>query len=188
MKNRISELEGFCAGRAAAVMGGGPSLPDDLAHLPAGCFFISVNGHSLELARADAIVFCDNPHRKSRLSSVLLRNRIESFKEPKISPIDEHSDYKFDVPYWDGGFSSTVATWLACFMGADPVLLCGMDCYQGEKKYFFDYKDIKIEHPCWNYPLQNHLDAWRPALEKCKNSQVIKAVSGPLVDMFGKYK
>lgn len=186
-KPSIKELKDIYRGRAVAVLGGGPSLPADLKRLPVGTNLISVNGHSLRLRGADYLVFCDNPYRKSRLTSTLLAAAIDAFYGPKISIIENDSDYIFDVDFWNGGFSSTVATWLACYMGGDPVLLCGMDCYQGDEKYFFDYSE-KMEHPCWHYPLENNLKAWRPALSKCPGPEKIKAISGPLVEIFGEYK
>jgi hypothetical protein len=61
-----------------------------------------------------------------------------------------------------------------------------MDCYQGEIKYC--HPRPGFHHPVFDFPLENHLRAWRFALKKCPNADVIKAVSGPLVEVFGAYE
>lgn len=189
MRKQISELKGIHIGRPAAILGGGPSLPDDIKRLPAGCIMISVNGHSLRLGKADYIVFNDNPYRNRTLSKTLLQANLKEFDGPRVSPHEGLGDYHFDVWYWDGGFTSTTATWLALFMGADPVLLCGMDCYQGEEKYFFDdWRETKNYHPCFDYAVENHLAAWAPAFMFMGDADKIKAVSGPLERVFGLWR
>jgi hypothetical protein len=177
----IHELRDIHTGRPGAVLGGGPSLQTDLQLLPSGTVGFSVNQHALRFCEPAFLVFMD------KLSDVPeLAAAVASFKGLKVSQITGQGDIDLSgVPYWDGGFSSSLATWLACYLDCDPVLLCGMDCYQGEKKYCYDHV---LDHPTVNYPIENHLKAWRPALVKCPNPERIKAVSGPLVEIFGKYK
>lgn len=187
MKKSIREIYNYYAGRPIAILGAGPSLPDDLARLPEHTILISVNQHALILTNPQFLVFCDEP-RQERL--INLRRGILSYKARElghlISPIEFWTDFILDTPYWDGGFSSALATWLASYLGGDPVLLCGMNCYQDKEKYFYHNPDIPY-HPCYDFPLQNHLKAWRPAHDLCPNSKNIKAVSGPLVEIFGRY-
>jgi hypothetical protein len=62
-----------------------------------------------------------------------------------------------------------------------------MDCVNVDgRRYFYKREDIK-DNTKWHYPLKNHLNAWRPALGKCPNSERIKAVSGPVMDIFGQW-
>ncbi len=181
-KALISELENRHKGQPIAVLGGGPSLPDDVGRLPAGCVMIMVNYHAVRILRPDYMVFMDSP---SNIEISI--DTYYNFKGPRISQLTNWSDYILDVPYWDGGISSSLATWLACYMGGNPVLLAGMDCYSQKKPYFYEDKRL-LNHPCFDYPLENHLKAWQPAQDKCPNSHVIRAVSGPLIEMFGRYK
>lgn len=182
MRPSIKKLKKIHKDLPIAVLGGGPSLPDDLKKVPEASILMAVNHHALLLKDCEYMVFCDIP-----INNETMWDAVCNFKGIKISTIWQYSDYRIDVDHWDGGFSSSVAAWLACYMGGDPVLLCGMDCYRGSRPYFHSGKDDP-SHMCQDYPLENHINAWRPALSRCKNSQVIKAVSGPLVDVFGEYK
>jgi hypothetical protein len=166
---------------AAAILGGGPSLPSDLRRLPSGCMLIAVNDHAFHHCAPDYLVYMDKPEEFPQLVDVM-----RSFKGIKVSP---HASSDITLPkgeWWDGGFTSTLATWFACWIGAKPVILCGMDCYQGEEKYC--HSRPGFYHPVFDFPLENHLRAWRFALKKCPNSQVIRAMSGPLVEVFGQYE
>jgi hypothetical protein len=101
----------------------------------------------------------------------------------KVSPLSNWSDMDLTgADWWEGSFSSHLATWLACWMGCDPVLLCGMDCYQGKRS-----ADANPRDNAYNIPLEEHLAGWRQAFEKCPNADRIKTVSGPLIYIFGKY-
>jgi hypothetical protein len=167
---------------AAAILGGGPSLPSDLKRLPEDCVLISVNDHALHHCTPGYLVYMDNHWEKCPE----LKQAIDTFKGVIVSPF---ADSHITLPkgqWWDGGFTSTLATWFACWMGADPVILCGMDCYQGEIKYCHPRPDFY--HPVFDFPLENHLRAWRFALKRCPNPHVIKAMSGPLVEVFGRYE
>jgi hypothetical protein len=103
----------------------------------------------------------------------------------KVSP-GATSDILFDVPAWTGFYSSNTAAWFALFMGCDPVILCGMDCYQGKEVYFHS---TKRDCPAFHYPLEHHL---RPWIEEGRNllphPERLRAMSGPLVNVFGAYQ
>lgn len=179
IKAPVSELKDRHKGKPIAVLGGGPSLPDDIKKLTVDCVLIMVNYHAVRLLQPDYMVFMDAPSKIE-----LFIDAYYDFKGPRISQLENWSDYILDVPFWDGGFSSSLATWLACYMGGNPVLLAGMGCYQQKEPYFYENKAIE-PHPAWQYPLKNHTEAWLPALKKCPDSHVIKAVSGPLIEIFG---
>lgn len=71
-------------------------------------------------------------------------------------------------------------------MGCNPVILCGMDCYQGENKYFHPYND---DVPSFHYPLDFHLRPWKEdARHLCPHPERLKAMSGPLMNVFGSYE
>ena len=169
-------------GRPAAILGGGPSLPDDLARLPEDCYLIAVNDHALHHCKPDVMVFMDIPNAQILPD---LAQAVETFHGVKLS-ITPLSDIDLrGAHYWDGGFTSTLATWFALYLGCDPVILCGMDCYQGEVKYCHPRPDFY--HPVFDFPLENHLKAWALAFENCPNPERIVAMSGPLQVLFGSY-
>jgi hypothetical protein len=175
-------IKGKHIGRPAGILGGGPSLPSDLARLPKEAILIAVNDHALKWCEPEFMVFLDMPNDVPDLLDA-----IRTYQGLKISPKPEWTDVDITGSgWWDGGFSSPTAVWLAFHMGCCPILLCGMDLYQGEVKYANRDRRVPVpDHPVYSYPLENHLRAWRTAMKKCPNTEIIKAVSGPLVEMFG---
>lgn len=180
IKMRMSELKDRYAGRPAAVLGGGPSLPRDMALLPIGCVLIAVNHHALQVCKPDFMVYNDHP---DPADAPELMEAIQSTTAIRVSS-EPSSDVVFDVEVWTGFYSSQTAAWLALWLGCEPVILCGMDLYQGERTYFHDYED----RPHFHYPLEHHLNPW---VEEAKNKlpgwQRVRAMSGPLVGLFGRY-
>jgi hypothetical protein len=186
-----SALRDRCKGEAVAVLGGGPSLPGDVELVleRRGPVIVAVKQHGLYLQHelgflADYVCFLENPDDPAQGE---LRAALRLSPDVmKVSPFYGWSDVDFDVPWWQGGFSSTLAVWLAGWMGASEILLCGMDCYQGHKKYH--YPRPGYHHPCFESPLEAHLAAWRPALDLVPNAERIRTVSGPLVGVFGRWE
>jgi len=180
MIHKLSAFKDRFAGCPAAVLGGGPSLPDDLARLPRDCILISVNYHGFYYCKPMYMVYNDFPE-----SNPLLVKAVKEHKAIHVSP-EPTTDVEFDVPdVWTGFFSSNTATWFALWMGCDPVILCGMDCYQGPVKHC---PPSTYESPMLDYPLDFYI---RPWVEDCRNSvphpERIRAMSGPLVNIFGAY-
>jgi hypothetical protein len=178
MAKLMSSYRNKYSGRPAAVLGGGPSLPGDMEKLPKDCVLIAVNYHALKLCNPPFMVYNDHPE-----SDPILDEAVKSFKQTRVSA-EPSSDIKYDVPVWTGFYSSNTAAWFALWMGCDPVILCGMDCYQGDKKYFHEYED----KPNYHYPLEHHIAPWvEDAKNMLPNWQRVKAMSGPLVGIFGQY-
>ena len=179
MKELMSTFRDKFAGRSAAVLGGGPSLPSDLARVPNQAILITVNYHALQLCHPSFMVYNDQPESDPRLLAA-----VSSFPGLRVSP-DPSSDIQFDVPVWTGSYSSNTATWFALWMGCNPVILCGMDCYQGPRVYFHDYDH---DSPAFHYPLEDQLRPWK---EDGKNllphKERVKVMSGPLTNIFGAY-
>jgi hypothetical protein len=176
---KISEMKDLYKGRPAAVLGGGPSLPGDIARLPADCVMIAVNYHAFQLVKPDYMVYNDAPD-----SDPVLDEAVRQHQVMLVSP-HESSDVKFDVPVWTGFYSSNTAAWFALWLGCDPVILCGMDCYQGPRVYFHDYSH---DAPSFHYPLDHHI---RPWVEEGRNLlphvERVRVMSGPLAPIFGAY-
>lgn len=148
--------------------------------LPPGCLLIAVNHHAHRIIKPDFMVYNDHPDGWSPE----LKEAVERGDVTRVSP-EPSSDILFDVDVWTGFYSSNTAAWFALWMGCDPVILCGMDCYQGERKYFHEYED----KPHFHLPLEHHI---RPWIEDAKNRlpgwERVRAMSGPLVSIFGKYE
>lgn len=166
---------------AAAVLGGGPSLPEDLTRLPTGCVLIAVNNHALHFVEPDYMVHMDNDFE----NAPDLASALKTYQGMVISPFANSAMRMPDNAWLDGGFSSTLAVWFALWREYDPVILCGMDCYQGDVKYC--HPRPGFYHPVLDYPLEMHLKAWRLAFDRCPHPERIRAASGPLVQLFGEY-
>ena len=156
-------------------------MPEALKRLPKRCLLIAVNYHALYYCKPKYMVYNDTPE-----TNPLQLKAVREHQTIHVSP-EPTSDIAFDVPnIWTGFYSSHTATWFALWMGCDPVILCGMDCYQGEKKHC---PPSTYESDLFHMPLDFHL---RPWVEDCKNSvphpERIRAMSGPLINLFGAYE
>jgi hypothetical protein len=181
---KMSEMKDRFEGRPAAVLGGGPSLPADMERLPAGCLLIAVNNHAFHVCEPDFMVYNDRPVDHPDLGAAIYAC---AGKVTRVSS-DPTSDVLFDVDVWTGFYSSNTATWFACWLGCDPVILCGMDCYQGEKKYFHEWTRMPGLVDFVNLPLEHHIRPWiEDSKNMCPHSERIRAMSGPLVSVFGAY-
>jgi hypothetical protein len=175
----LSELKGKYAGRAAAVLGGGPSLPSDMRRLPDGCLLIAVNYHAFYYCKPDFMVYNDTPE-----TNPLQEHAVKLHQSVHVSP-DPTSDVVFDVEVWTGHFSSNTATWFALWLGCDPVILCGMDCYQGDVKHCWPSTYMS---PLFDMPLDFFTRPWiEEGVRVLPNVERVKVMSGPLVSVFGGY-
>ncbi len=180
MKLKLSVMQDIHRGRPAAVLGGGPSLPGDLGRLPQGCLLIACNYHAFQFCAPDYMVYNDDPKTDPDLEKY-----VEMARVIRVSA-DPTSDVQFDVKVWTGFYTSNTATWFALWLGCNPVILCGMDLYKGPVKYLHP---MDRDEEAWHYPLDFHL---RPWVEDCRNSvphpERLRAMSGPLVQVFGAYQ
>lgn len=182
MSKLMSSYHNQYPGRPAAVLGGGPSLPEDMRKLPQGSLMVAVNYHYQLLTGRDPdfMVFNDHLEDFPTLAAWVLKT-----KAVLVNPDREISDIDYDVPVWTGFFSSNTAAWLALWMGCDPVILCGMDCYQGDAVYSHptDY-----DSPAFHQPLDHYLRPWIEEGKKLlPHVERLKVMSGPLTQIFGAY-
>ena len=180
---KLSAFENLHYGRPAAVLGGGPSLTYDVKRLPADALLIAANDHPFHAGiQPHMIVFNDLPTCKPQLLEI-----VKTFGGLRISQHEKYSDVVMDVDGWWRDLSSMTAAWIADFMGCHPILLCGMDCYQGEVKYCHDQPE-RPDKAIYKITLNQHLDHWRKAFHRVPRSRrSMRAMSGPLVDVFGEY-
>lgn len=178
---KMSELQGAYSGRAAAVLGGGPSLPGDMARLPEGCVLIAVNYHALGLCEPAFMVYNDAPESDPRLLEA-----VKGFGGVRVSQDAATTDVVFDVPVWTGFYSSNTAAWFGLWLGCKPVILCGMDCYQGERVYWHEYSH---DVPCFHYPLEQHVRPWvEEGRHLLPHVERLRVMSGPLTAVFPTYE
>jgi len=177
---KLSALKDRFEGRCAAVLGGGPSLPSDLARLPSGCILIAVNYHAFYYCKPDFMVYNDTPE-----TNPLQERAVKLHQAVHVSP-EPSSDIQFDVDVWTGHFSSNTATWFALWLGCDPVLLCGMDCYQGKVKHC---PPSTYHSPVFDFPLDHYIRPWiEEGRHRLPHVERVKVMSGPLGEVFGRYE
>lgn len=170
-KDQIAALTGTHPGEVAAILGGGPSLPEDLKGLPKAVLF-GINFHAPQLVDCDYLVFNDRN----------MQERMAPFPGVKLSRHLVQSDY--DLTYLsDPGMSSIQAVFIADLMGFETIILCGMGCYQ-DGLYFHpsDEKPFGMRET-----LERQKKRWRLCFEKCERPAAIRAMSGPLIQVFGRY-
>lgn len=177
----VEELIHAHAGRPAFVLGGGPSLPKDFKQCPKGAVLISGNYHGCIMTRCDYVVsieHMDETHAKLR-----------EYETPIVSP---HRDADYRIDYESVRTSGMEAARTAWILGCAPIVLGGMDLYQGavehfhrpERKHTYG-RDGPGPHQPRKLPKQ--LDAWRAMRDRLVGS-MFRVVSGPLSEVFPRYR
>lgn len=180
----VAALEGIHTGRPAAVLGGGPSLRADFPRLPDHAVRLSVNQHGTRYGRCEFLVYLDSPNLHPSMLRLMLEFPGLRVGRDHWSQVDLSG-----AAWWQELFSSQLAAWLACFMGCEPVLLAGMDCYQGDQMYDDpDCENFNPTNAAYTLPLDMHLASWRKAFQKCPHPERIRAMSGPLASVFGDWQ
>ena len=117
-------------GKRFIVMGGGPSLADDLDRLGKrpGDVVISTNGHGVALRAPDYLLAIDHTHTGT---GVPMGRHLRALSDaPVISP---HGFADYRLGFWPQSprfvLSGLVAAWAGFAMGAKVVCLAGMDGY-----------------------------------------------------------
>ena len=161
------------------IYGGGPSLPNDFQKLKKMVNFehkrtltIGVNYHAV-LLDPDLIVSMD----------MNCQDRIEQYRQcfGYLVSNKGFADIRIDdSPILDD--SGAAAVWYACQTHAKRIYLCGFDCWQGKYGHWHS-------HGSWPPKAQNPklkwvMDRWRKYKSHLKDGHRIRAVSGPLKDLF----
>ena len=166
------------------IVGGGPSALEDLKRAPKSSLIISTNHHAYAAGLIpDFMVFIDDPKEVPQIKSAIERRNVESTKI--ISPRKDYSDYHLDINVWGGGDTGMKSCFLACYMTQGPVILCGIDCYQGDKRYFHDDVNLPDQFP--RDQTKRYLIRWEKAfhpLQGCVDPKRIFASSGILTQIF----
>lgn len=134
-------------GARICVMGGAPSLAEQLEHVEADVF-ISTNAHGAQLVDPDYLLAMDEWHSKfdSAEMGAWLRARCSA---PIISP---HAYADLRLGSWPQNprfvLSGLVAAWAAFAMGARVVILAGCDGYGGDPGYVNEARKIARDIYC----------------------------------------
>lgn len=160
------------AGRPVAILGAGPSLPEQFGRLPAGCVLISVNHHACALARCDYIVAIDSKPPEHR-------TRLEATGVPIVGPLPWATYRVMDQPLL--GFSSQHAVWAAWLMGGYPILLCGMDLYRSGR--YWDGAPAPAVGP--RRTVESQLRSWRRCFDAVPAT--VRSLGGPLAELVPPY-
>jgi hypothetical protein len=131
----ISALNGKHKGQSCVVMCGGVSLPESIKGLEADVW-ISANQHGAMLRKVDYIVYTDVVHQVTKEPMAPM---LRKYGVPLISKRFD-SDYRIpEFPF--NGNSGMQAVVIACMLECDPIIVVGMDFYQGGT-YFHDVNAI----------------------------------------------
>lgn len=149
-------------GKRICVMGGAPSLEDDLKHVSADVY-ISANERGAALREPDYLLAMDESHRGTHESMGRYLRRHSS--APIISP-HGYADIRLgqwpQQPRWV--LSGMVAIWAAFVMGAKVVIVAGCDAFGGEPGYVDEARKIARDVHC-----------------------PVRVVSGPLTEVWAPY-
>lgn len=135
-------------GKRFIVMGGGPSLADDLDRLGKrpGDVVISTNGHGVALRAPDYLLAIDHTHTGT---GVPMGRHLRALSAaPVISP---HGFADYRLGFWPQSprfvLSGLVAAWAGFAMGAKVVCLAGMDGY-ADNDYTGEARKVAADIHC----------------------------------------
>lgn len=169
---------------AIAVLGGGPSLPEDMYKLPDNRLSISCNHHAFRIAHPDYMVFLDDPDHISTKNSTVFQELVRDCPAKRISPVLKYTDYytvnEFPKVLNPLGDTGMFGAWVACYITSGPVYLCGMGVNRNGQEHF--YKD-KPPSDWGGYHYDNKIKKWEQVFKHCEKPERIKAISGPLKDL-----
>lgn len=132
MSLSVSSLSDIHKGRPAVVMGGAPSLPEALRRCPDNAVYISANQHGAMLRKVDYIFYTDRVHQSTNAPMRLMLKR---YGVPLVGPQPD-ADYVMETTIEAN--SGIRAILFAEILGCDPVIVVGIEMYQG-KTYWHDH-------------------------------------------------
>ena len=172
--------------RPAVVCGGGQSLPEQLKRCPADAIYISANQHGCiahrdgHLARqCDYIMVVDGIETKVFQRPDGTTYSLRDFGVPIISPRPAGDYWLFEQCAPGSGI---MAAWIAWAMGCAPIIMAGIDCYQGAT-YFHD---ARAKSSGRAVTTARHVERWGTLMVHAPGGQ-IRSLGGPLTKIFPAY-
>ena len=163
-----------------AILGGGENLPYDIFKVYAenkNIMLLGINYHSIILPQLDFILYLDARDSKSGVDDYCLKHPGTILSMQK-QDLREHDIYIGRAKMF--GFSGTLGTWICDYMGFKKIYICGIDLYTGKKEHWHRPPTDKMSK--WN--AAPSLDAHRKVRDALKHPDRIKAVSGPLMEVY----
>ena len=155
-------------GRTFCVLGGGPSLIDQLPMLPADAVYLSANEHGAKARTVDYIVAIDD-----------IEDKVRPYGVPVIGPHRWTDIRVTDYPQY--GFTGQYACWVAWLLGASLVIVAGMDLYRGGTYWH----DAAAPNSAGEVADVHHVGGWRDLQRSLPIP--VRAAGGPLVEVMGRY-
>jgi hypothetical protein len=188
MQRVISELYETYRGKPALVIGGGPSVPADLAQLtqfrPALVLSANEHGHRQDSFPVDYTVHCDKIHvlkRDERGKHLDMAHYLSQFGKPRISrwaTADVRlEDWKFITN------SGATAVAVAAVLGCSPIVVTGLDYWATGRVYFHEPSNQKTK----TYPPSSTPDRRLSPLRQFVGDAHIRPMSGLLLTAWPKY-
>lgn len=184
---KLAELINHHAQKPAAILGGGTNLPEDMKRIPLNCILIAVNDHAIHIGvKPDYMVFMDDPNIKPELIRVVDQWHNEQ-KGMRVTEGLAWTDVDLRGVVRPDLRSGLWSAWFAMYLDCSPILLCGMDLYTLEKKYCHDHDNFMGHKYIFDEPIQHHIEQWQQ-IKKYKRAKRMRAMSGPLMDVFGGFE
>ncbi len=169
-------------GRAAVIVGGSDTAPDDIEMALSAydtAVVVGVNEHAnihLHPDDVDYLVCYDDIRVK--MDRARVRHGVTRFA-PMVS-YHPWADYKLlEYPVWPG--SGYLAAWVAYNLGCCPIVLCGMGCYSTPGFTYFH--DPAAQSDGSRIPVAEHVRHWQ-RVRDAMGAARIRSTSGPLLDVF----
>lgn len=183
----VTELFHKWAGKPILVVGGGPSVNFDLPRLttePACVISANEHGFKQQFFKVDLVTNVDKIH-------CLEKRPMQEILRPFGVPIvNKHSWADYRLPDWTfNGNTGLTAIALAALLGANPVIVTGIDMWSGGRLYFHDPKGAKKEakHRLVRKTISKRdRERIKPLKAFCAGAHV-RPMSGPLTEWFKQY-
>lgn len=152
-------------GKPAVIIGGGMSRSRQVERCPppGEAIYISANHHGAELWPCDYIVCLD-----------MIEPKLRTYGVPLVCP-RTFADVR--MIHQPANQSGMVGAYLAWVLGCSPILLCGMDLFQGGTYE----SNPKAPSSGLRVPLPSHVERWGKLGARCVGAD-IRSMGGPLVD------
>lgn len=173
----VRDLVGFGHGVPAVIMGGGPSLDAAIPQCPSAAIYVSVNAHGCKY-------FLRHPDPERRVSLIVACDKIESKVKPFGLPmVSRHLFAEFRILFMPAPSSGMTAAWVARLAGCTPIILTGMDLYDGAT--YAD--DPTARSNSFTLAPRQHLRRWQQMVSKYPAQYRTVGCSPLLEHLVGRY-
>jgi hypothetical protein len=163
----LSSIRDRHRGQCIAVLGGGPTLLRDLKKVPFDAILIGINQHAM-LMNLDYLVFQDEG----------LYPVVRESDAPLVTH-HRHLAHIFSGICPDFGLSGGTAAWIADYLGAERIIICGCDSYTESRRYWHSQPGDRPPQLG-----ENAIDVWQTVRRYMARPEIVCAASGPLTEVF----